>query len=544
MGTDEHIPTGSSEPVTDAWRMQLSWPLRLLILLALAAQTGRLLQVESRSGDLPFLSANDRSRWCTIEALAKRGSYEIDHLIFDDEAKQKRSNWYTIDLVRHRGADGKLHYYSSKPTLLPTMYAGIYWVLSQLTGLTLLDQPFPMGRAVLFVVNLLPLALFWSLCLRWFQQRSDDPWSILLLGGMAVWGTYLSTFAITLNNHLPAALAVAASLWCLDRIAIVQDTRTRWFVLCGLATSFAAANELPALSWVLAAGAILLLVSAKKTLLAYVPALLPVAIAFFGTNYLAHGVWSPAYAHRDVGAKLFDFEAERYGQLTVAEVSKAMESHSIYSSDSCILRPARRKNTIEFFDQENQIQYALRVPDNQGTTVSVHEWDDWYDYPGSYWAGEKPGVDAGEADRAKYIFHCLLGHHGILSLTPFWLLSLLGVFAVLNGASSQNPLKNFPLLIGGAIAATTLVVLAFYFTRGLEDRNYGGVSSGLRWTFWLIPLWLWLANASLQLHPGKAARRVIELLLLVSVFSACYPWQNPWTSPWLMQFLEYWGLPV
>lgn len=52
-----------------------------------------------------------------------------------------------------------------------------------------------------------------------------------------------------------------------------------------------------ALSWIAAAGAILLLIDVRKTVLAYVPALLPIALAFFVANYAAHGEWIPAHAH-------------------------------------------------------------------------------------------------------------------------------------------------------------------------------------------------------------------------------------------------------
>ncbi len=37
-------------------------------------------------------------------------------------------------------------------------------------------------------------------------------------------------------------------------------------------------------------------------------------------------------------------------------------------------------------------------------------------------------MDRGEPSHAVYIFHSLVGHHGIFSLTPFWLLSVVGWF--------------------------------------------------------------------------------------------------------------------
>ncbi|MEM7561296.1 MAG: hypothetical protein AAF394_19395, partial [Planctomycetota bacterium] len=149
--------------------------------------------------------------------------------------------------------------------------------------------------------------------------------------------------------------------------------------------------------------------------------------------------------------------------------------------------------------------------------------------------------DKGEPDRGKYIFHCLVGHHGIFSLTPFWLISLLGLAYVFHERSSINFFRDHRWMLCLAILATSVVVIGFYLSRSLEDRNYGGVTSGFRWTFWMIPLWMWLAQAALANFKSAFARRFTELLVLLSIFSASYPWANPWTTPWPMQLAEHWG---
>ena len=121
----------------------------LLIVIALSIVTGRIAVVSSKEGDTAFLSANDRSRWCTIASLVEHGTYEIDQQIaITNDAK--RHPWDTIDKVRHQGADGKQHYYSSKPPLLPTMIAGVYWLMSQVTPMTLTEQPIYVARMLLF----------------------------------------------------------------------------------------------------------------------------------------------------------------------------------------------------------------------------------------------------------------------------------------------------------------------------------------------------------------------------------------------------------
>ena len=74
----------------------------------------------------PFLSANDRSRWLAVRALVEQGTFAIDDLL-DPRV------WNTIDMVQHRGADGELRLYSSKPPLLITLLAAEYWLLNQVT---------------------------------------------------------------------------------------------------------------------------------------------------------------------------------------------------------------------------------------------------------------------------------------------------------------------------------------------------------------------------------------------------------------------------
>ena len=91
-----------------------------------------------------------------------------------------------------------------------------------------------------------------------------------------------------------------------------------------------------------------------------------------------------------------------------------------------------------------------------------------------------------------------IGHHGIFSLTPIWLLALPGIWLL----GRRYGLRDLALLIGGV----TVVCVTFYicFVKPL-DRNYGGMTSGFRWVFWFAPLWLlavlpaadWLAATAL-----------------------------------------------
>ena len=93
-----------------------------------------------RSLERPFLSANDRSRWATVRSLVEYGTFAIDDVV-------SQPGWDTIDMVKHVGSDGQEHLYSSKPPLMAVLLAGPYWVIHRLTGATLAEFPYEIGRA-------------------------------------------------------------------------------------------------------------------------------------------------------------------------------------------------------------------------------------------------------------------------------------------------------------------------------------------------------------------------------------------------------------
>ena len=128
---------------------------------ALAAELERYKQKKSEGLRLsrPFLSANDRSRWCTIRALVDDGTYAIDQIVTDPA---EHARWQTIDMVKH-GNTGEPHLYSSKPTLLPTVLAGEYFLIQKITGWTLAEQPFQVVRTMLILTNVPAIALILDL---------------------------------------------------------------------------------------------------------------------------------------------------------------------------------------------------------------------------------------------------------------------------------------------------------------------------------------------------------------------------------------------
>jgi hypothetical protein len=431
----------------------------------------------------PFLSANDRSRWLAIRALVERGTFAIDDIVVEP-------GWDTIDAVVHPDASGRPRLYSSKPPLLSVLCAGPYWLLHRLTGWTLGDHPFEMGRMLMVVFGLAPLIAAIVFTCRLVEDVGATDWGRLWGAALAACGTFLTTFAVVLTNHVPAAACTAASAWFAHRIAAHGGRSWATFAAAGLWAALAAAFEFPALAWLAAVLAIAARCDLRRTLVAAVPAAAVVAAASLGTNWLAHGELLPPYAHR-----------------------AAVDASS---------RPAAAAG--DSWNPDNWYDYRIRLANGR-----VLE---------SYWRSPK-GVDGGEPSRAVYAWHALVGHHGILSLTPAWLLVIPGLF-LLRARGRRGRAGEADL--AAAIGAVSIVVIAFYLSRGQHDRNYGGMTSGFRWAFWLAPLWVAAAvPAADRLAHWRLGRAVALVLLALSVVSVAFPTWNPWTRPWVEAWLDHAG---
>ena len=503
----------------------------------------------------PLLSANDRSRWCTIRALGDGNRYEIDGIIanpdnpgeFDLADPRKRNRfWATIDLVKHPDQQGEMHYYSSKPTLLPTLLAYLYRGVRLVTGKDLENHPFEVVRILLILVNVVPMALFLVLMAAVFETLAQDSYTrIILLVGASL-GTYLTPFSITLNNHLPAAFSVGVVLFALVHILKNRNAWSIHFFVAGVFSAFAAANELPALSFFCWVGLILLVKNFFRTLLFFVPGAALVIAGFFVTNYNAHHDWIPPYAHRDDGevvGRLDDglYQAVEKKEVT-PELAAAINQHAeqvgfYVSAGSATIHagqmPVGKSVESRFVLTQTNDSQRLAIVRQKSGIIEIRKWDNWYEYPESFWLiGRKGGVDRGEARPGIYAFHCLVGHHGIFSLTPLWILSLGGLPLM-----SRHPYRRFGW-IGLMTLVVSVVVVAFYLSRPLEDRNYGGGTSALRWLLWMAPLWLVAAVPMVDLLAKSIWGKIfVAILTVASIASAHYSAMNPWVHPWLYELL-------
>jgi hypothetical protein len=443
----------------------------------------------TRPEPTPTHGDNDRSRWDTVRALVDHGTYVIGHRESPEKDPHDsgiitEDGWKTIDKVLRPDTQD---FYSSKPPFLATLVAGEYWLLKKLFGWSIVEQRWEVVRVVLLTVNWLPMIAYLAFLGRLLEQFGATDWGRLYVLGAACFGTLLTPFANTFNNHSVATCSALFALYPALQIWKNENVRGTWFLWAGFFAGFTAANELPATAMVTSLFVLLLLRSAWRTMLLFVPAAAVPIAAFLYTNYLAIGQWRPAY---------------------------------------------------DFF----------------GTP--------WYEYLGSHWKVEpdKPkfGIDWAylTESRTTYGFHVLLGHHGLFSLFPIFLLSVAGVVYTLwpsrlgkgEANDSSDPKARARVYLSRVIIAIatlllTVIVTVFYiFIVNDRNRNYGGWTCGPRWLMWLTPLWLLsMLPMADWLSSRRWGRGLAYVLLAISVFSSTYPVWSPWRHPWLYNLLEAQG---
>lgn len=175
----------------------------------------------------------------------------------------------------------------------------------------------------------------------------------------------------------------------------------------------------------------------------------------------------------------------------------------------------------------------------------------WYEYEGSPWYSfdsfgqPKRNIDFARRNLGEtptqYAFHLLLGHHGLFSLTPIFLLSILGCLFWIGGLIKAPTLSNKKGLLGMMTLGLTVVLVSFYL---YKSDNYGGVSCAPRWLIWLTPLLLLCSLPVLEkLSKSSLGRGLVFLFVAVGVFSASWPAWTPWKLPWLYDFMVFCGWP-
>jgi hypothetical protein len=438
-----------------------------------------------RPDPAPTFSSNDKSRWATIRALVDHGTYVIGKRAYDPANAAQYTDTGIVAEPAYRSLDIVMNpdtkeFYSSKPPLMATLLAGEYWLLKRAFGWEIVRDRWLVIPAILLTVNVVPFAVYLVLLARLVDSAGQTDFGRLLAFATGALGTFLITFAGTLNNHSPAVYSVLFAIHPLVCASSNnRDMAPGGYLACGFFAGLAATFELPAFALVAALGLPLLIARTRPTLLFFLPGVLVPILALFAANYAALGTLQPPYS--------------QFG-------------------------------------------------------------GPWYNFEGSHWSKwgttSAKGIDFNQEPTAIYAFHLLLGHHGWFSLTPVWFVALGGLIGL-----AMRSAKDVRTLISGKATGTgwttelfatmtlvvSLVVFAFYLTR-TQSYNYGGNTSGPRWLFWLIPLWLLaIPPAADRLGAYRAGRIVCALLLGLSVLSAFYPAANPWRHPWILNLMEFTG---
>ncbi len=434
----------------------------------------------TRPEPTPMFGSNDRSRWATVRSLVDEGTYVVGRR---EEGQADRgiifeNGYQSIDKVMIPETG---EFYSSKPPLLTTLLAGEYWLLKSCFGWSIVRDRWLVVCTILLTVNVLPFAVYLRVLAKLIDRFGTTDFGRMLAFTTACVGTFLTTFSTTLNNHSPAAFGVVFALYPLLRVRPLGTAETSWdMFIAGFFAGFVPTMDLPGAAFSVALLLPLLYTRPKVTLFYFIPAMLVPIVALFVCNYAALGRLAPAYS--DFGGPMYEFAGSHWDKLKLVQ---------------------------------------------QGIP--------------------QKGIDFANEPKSTYAFHLLFGHHGWFSLTPVFLASLIGIailvrrsFPDVRRVLTRNvpvtePVFNLPNL--GSMTAVISAVVMTYFI--FKTNNYGGFTSGPRWFFWLIPLWLLTGLPGFDRRgQTRTGRLVLAILLGFSVFSVFYPAWNPWRPPWILQAME------
>ncbi|HAF96337.1 MAG TPA: hypothetical protein DER10_08525 [Elusimicrobia bacterium] len=144
-----------------------------------------------------FLAGNDASRFAQIEALV---DYHHPYI------NESRYSW-TIDRVTLNGRD-----FSNKPPFLSIAGAGVYYLLSRIPGVSFAGNE----HLVVYLLTLLLVGLssawlavkFYAATQKYFRPERRVQY---FAAASLMFGTILTSFSVTLNNHTVAAAFLFAA---------------------------------------------------------------------------------------------------------------------------------------------------------------------------------------------------------------------------------------------------------------------------------------------------------------------------------------------
>ena len=459
----------------------------------------------ARPEPTPFLSSNDKSRWATVRSLTENGTFVVARRDLDTVRSTAllplfQTTWHGA--LASAGAGHRLRLSADKGFLFEDeAWRTVDRVLDPATLEYYSSKPPLLPVLAAGLVKPLDALFGWKPSTHPFEVAR----LVLVIINLAPWWLYLVVFR-SLLDKLPVGegarlivLAAAGMGTLVHPFLIVFNNHTPGtfavlFSMACLARVWLAPGDRPAgASWHLLAG-----LCAGFAVTCELPAL-----SFAGLAGLALFLKSPRGALAGF-APGFAAPVLALAACNIAALGR--------------LRPAY----AEF-----------------GGPWYLYEGSSWYD-PGRL----KRGIDwarlnLGESVPA-YAFHLTLGHHGLFSLTPFFLLAAPGAWLA-HRERKHDPERGFLALLAHMAWILTAVLLAFYL---VKSDNYGGNSCGARWLQWLTPLLLVSTLPAVdRLLASRPGRWLVMALLAISVMSATAGSGNPWRRPWLYDAMKWLGWP-
>jgi len=169
-------------------------------------------------------SPNVSSRMDTIQSLVEQHTFCIEQSL----------RKFEVDVVKIGG-----RFYSDKPPLLSVLGAGVYFPLHTLLGLSFAKHAPWLYRILTVILVGLPLSFGLWLLARCLFLAGLNPKAVATTVFLTGTGTMFLPYAVTFNNHVPAATAITAALYCMLRAESDSAQASRWLIAAGFAAALA-----------------------------------------------------------------------------------------------------------------------------------------------------------------------------------------------------------------------------------------------------------------------------------------------------------------
>ena len=258
-------------------------------------------------------SPNVSSRMDTIQSLVEQHSFCIDQSLLK----------FKVDVVQ---IDGR--FYSDKPSLLSVLGAAVYFPLHSVVGLSFANHAAWLYHILTVVLVGMPLAFGLWLLARCLFLAGVDPKAAATTIFLTGTGTMFLPYAVTFNNHAPAATAITAALYCMLRAETDSVRTARWPAAAGFAGALAFNLDLAPGGVALVGFAALAFWRQRRwrNLISYgAGAATPILLYFF-LNWLVTHDFKPIYLHREYyqyeGSVLLSYDALKrpYGKTFVGQL--------------------------------------------------------------------------------------------------------------------------------------------------------------------------------------------------------------------------------